>query len=232
MFALASAGRAWNSGLETGKNSDVDYLLALIAHLKETLPIDPERIYMSGFSNGSGMTQSFAAIHPELLAAIAPFNSRYSQPEAVRTLSAQVKARYDYRMPVWYVYGTRDFEYPVKESHNQYRQYNFWKEFNGIPQRRMWSVPECDIGVKGERVDHSGKRPNYPEGRFTTHRFYAADTGENLYNYTIVQDLPHAVDQAMPRLAWAYLSQFRRKKDGVLLRDSGRRVEDKHEETN
>ena len=41
-------------------------------------PIDPGRVYMSGFSNGSGMAQIFSVIHPELVAGVLAFNTRYA----------------------------------------------------------------------------------------------------------------------------------------------------------
>lgn len=65
---------------------DLNFLLALVENLTETQPIDTDRIYVSGWSNGCGMTQMLAVEASELFAAagcmsfylIAPPSSNYT----------------------------------------------------------------------------------------------------------------------------------------------------------
>lgn len=62
---------AWHAVFDLGqKADDVAFLSALIAHLKETLAVDPKRVYMAGHSSGAMMTYRYAAERGGDLAAI------------------------------------------------------------------------------------------------------------------------------------------------------------------
>ena len=64
---------AWNSWDFSGAApDDISFLSALIARMNADYGIDTCRTYMTGFSSGAMMTNSFAAAHPEKLVAIAP----------------------------------------------------------------------------------------------------------------------------------------------------------------
>ncbi|MDP3858408.1 MAG: PHB depolymerase family esterase [Stagnimonas sp.] len=54
---------------ETNPTDDVGYLNALIDSLVARYPIDPKRIYMTGYSQGGNMTVRFVCEHPEKIAA-------------------------------------------------------------------------------------------------------------------------------------------------------------------
>ncbi len=68
--------RHWNAGYccayaAESQNDDVGYLKLILDSLMEKLPIDRNRIFLSGFSNGGMMAYRFAAEFPEYVAAIA-----------------------------------------------------------------------------------------------------------------------------------------------------------------
>lgn len=70
-------GRTWNAGNCCGGSArddvdDVGFLAALIDRLKATLPVDPERVFMTGHSNGAMMTFRFACEQAGKVAAVAP----------------------------------------------------------------------------------------------------------------------------------------------------------------
>jgi len=65
----------WNSFLAPDGADDIGYTVALIQYMKEHYPVDPERVYLSGFSNGAGQAQAVAMLHPELIAAICHIES-------------------------------------------------------------------------------------------------------------------------------------------------------------
>lgn len=50
---------------------DTTFLLNLIDHIAQTYPVDRDRLYVSGFSNGGFMTQRLACDVPEVFAAFA-----------------------------------------------------------------------------------------------------------------------------------------------------------------
>jgi polyhydroxybutyrate depolymerase len=65
------------TGWNTGRRQDpaVDDLLyvdTLLTHLQESLCVDPQRIYATGFSNGGGMTAILACVFADRIAAFAP----------------------------------------------------------------------------------------------------------------------------------------------------------------
>src|SRR5262249_11834039 len=60
----------WNDGSGRGQHDDVDFLSAILDDL--ALDIDSQRVFMTGFSNGAGMTFRFAAERADRVAAIAP----------------------------------------------------------------------------------------------------------------------------------------------------------------
>ena len=53
---------------------------AMIEHARDTLPVDPDRIYLTGFSDGAIGTWQLAAQRPDLFAAIAPVSGRMGEP--------------------------------------------------------------------------------------------------------------------------------------------------------
>ncbi|NJD56616.1 MAG: hypothetical protein FIA94_09465 [Nitrospirae bacterium] len=66
----------WNAGFCCSDASpqggdDLEFFRELIAKLKVTLDIDPNRIYVAGFSNGGMMAYSLAARMPDVIAAAA-----------------------------------------------------------------------------------------------------------------------------------------------------------------
>jgi polyhydroxybutyrate depolymerase len=60
----------WNDGSGRGRHDDVGFLTAVLDDLAGQ--IDRNRIYVTGFSNGAGMTFRFASERADQIAAIAP----------------------------------------------------------------------------------------------------------------------------------------------------------------
>jgi polyhydroxybutyrate depolymerase len=70
----------WNvSGRAAGKPDDVAYLKQVIRRLSgRGICADPDHVFVTGASNGGGMTAALACAAPELLAAAAPVAGGYS----------------------------------------------------------------------------------------------------------------------------------------------------------
>jgi polyhydroxybutyrate depolymerase len=99
--------QVWNAGAGPGLivnrgPDDVAFLAAVIANLNKRAPVDPNRIYVTGFSNGAAMTFRFAAERSHLMAAIAP----------VAGYCPHV-SRMDRRVPTLFIVGTDDPLVPV-----------------------------------------------------------------------------------------------------------------------
>ena len=65
------AGYIWNSGQTDTGFDDVGFLAALIDRMEADYPVDPNRTFILGGSNGGQMAYRFACEHPERVAAVA-----------------------------------------------------------------------------------------------------------------------------------------------------------------
>ena len=84
--------------LPADEDWDIAKLERILAHLRNTLPVDPERIYLTGLSRGGHATWRWAAAEPGRFAAIAPVAGRGDSATA-----CALKA-----LPVWAFHGDRD----------------------------------------------------------------------------------------------------------------------------
>lgn len=78
--------------------ADSAFVKKLVEVLAERLPVDPRRVYATGFSNGAFLSYELARQHPSLFAAIAP----------VAGLDAADEAPHGRVVPVMHVHGRRD----------------------------------------------------------------------------------------------------------------------------
>lgn len=98
----------WNDGAAplsaTPANDDVAFLNALIDDTANRCAIDPRRVFVTGFSNGAGMTFRFAAEAADRVAAIAPVAGYcwVSDPRPSRPV------------PTLYTVGTHDLFIPLR----------------------------------------------------------------------------------------------------------------------
>lgn len=224
---------SWNMELEPGQEDDLAFCRALILYMIEHYPADPSRVYLSGFSNGAGMAQTVAMVYPELVAALGHIDSNwpgtrsgfsevdYQKVEPMR-IALEKKKTFDYRMPVWYTYGTREVSSPVYRGCTQQHQYDFWKLYNHIPvketpARQDPALPEH--GVDGDVSEVLRPDERYPAQYYTVQRFFSDDpVPQNLYNFALMHHKGHEVATGDAWLAWEYLKQYRRNEDGTVGR--------------
>lgn len=85
---------------------DAEALNALLDEALTQLPIDEDRIYLTGLSRGGAGTWSWACAHPERFAAVAPVCGG-GYPDAACRLK---------NVPVWVFHGAKDDVIPLSES--------------------------------------------------------------------------------------------------------------------
>lgn len=224
---------SWNIFMNEDEPDDVAFSEALIKYMIGNYPVDPSRVYLSGFSNGSSQAMVTAMMHPELVAAICPIDGNWPGErdcpsdvdyDKIRPMAQarRIQEKYDYRMPVWYTYGTREPSYPVYRRCTQQHQYDFWKLYNHIPVKE---TPEdgrenpYGVGVSGDETEILHTPGRHAEHWYSIHRFYSVDPEPvNLYNYVMMHDKGHEVAELDPCLGWEYVKHFRRKENGGLER--------------
>ena len=74
VFPDATIEDRWNGWDDPRLPSDMDFIMALVEHMGEVIPVDRRRIYVSGFSMGSMMTNALACAHPETFAGAIALN--------------------------------------------------------------------------------------------------------------------------------------------------------------
>ena len=84
----------------------VDVLNALLDEVIARLPVDTDRIYLTGLSMGGFGTWNFALAHPERFAAIAPICGGGSVEDICRLKD----------MPIWVFHGAKDDVVPLSEG--------------------------------------------------------------------------------------------------------------------
>lgn len=222
----------WNSSLEDPEAADdVGFAMALIDYMIARYPVDPRRVYLSGFSNGAAHAQVVALLHPDRIAAICHIDSNWPgkrvgpsevdyQDIVPFRLAMEKKKEYDYLIPVWYTYGSREPSYPVYAKCTQQYQYDFWKIYNHIavaetPSRE--NPDPCGCGVPGQVQERLRPSDRHPAHYYDVQRFYSEDDRHlNLFNYVVMHEKGHDVAQMDPALGWEYVKQFKRNRDGSL----------------
>lgn len=167
--------------------NDVHFFEELLNKLEAVLPIDSRRVYVTGFSNGAGMTFTLGAHFSKRIAAIAPVSS-----QSFTRIDSLARP-----LPVYYLIGTvdplipyhggkshllalpfgKDYEYtPVQES------VDAWVRLDGCP-----SQPQVLSHQNGVRVLRYGPGRNNSEVIFTTVE------GNGHHWPGTIEPLPHAI---------------------------------------
>lgn len=106
--------RTWNSGACEGyakskQIDDVAFIKALISHMVNKYNVDPDRVYVTGMSNGAMMAYRLAAEIPEQIAAVAAISG---------TLDIDA-AKITRPLPVLHFHGTADQHVPFDGGHGE-----------------------------------------------------------------------------------------------------------------
>jgi poly(3-hydroxybutyrate) depolymerase len=231
VYPWGSNRASWNSNMELAQMDDMAFAVALIQYMIANYPVDAQRVYLSGFSNGAAMAQIVAMVHPELIAAICQIDANWPGDRSGITeidyntfrpmaLALQKKETFDWRVPVWYTYGNREPSYPVYKGCTQQNQYDFWKLYNNItirPTPPRESPDPSGCGVPGDQYELLKPSTRHPHHEYDVQRFFTNDAEpQNYYNYIIMRDKGHEVAEKDPYLGWLFVKQFKRNSDGSV----------------
>ncbi|MGH2443887.1 MAG: alpha/beta hydrolase [Chloroflexota bacterium] len=125
----------------------LDLLLAFAGEIVDAYPIDPQRIYFGGFSQGAAMSGGMALLHPDVIAGAIMLSgylppdseSRYRLQEAGGHPFFQTHGTDDETIPLEYAHQTRDF---LSTAHVKltYKEYSIGHEVVGeeLADLRSW----------------------------------------------------------------------------------------------
>ena len=221
------------------------FIFALIKYLERKYAIDPTRIYLSGFSMGSMMTNALAAAYPEKFAAAAPCNAphlgylstlsgmaplimKLNPKSNIRNLTlepagkeSEVKKLADFKKQ------TFDYRMPVIQNIGLLDLEWSLTDPDG-PWRKTFDYWKEYNGIADQ--DRETESPyesglianeNVYDGldqRFLHHKWHSEDfPSKPLYELIYAKRMPHAVDLRQIELAWEFMKQFARNADGSLV---------------
>ena len=190
----------WNAVGMAADTDDIHYVMEALRAVKAAYPIDPERVYVSGHSNGSLMTQTLMAEKPLEFAAFAPQGAQFhmalnSTPEeaAGRDIPDDGILR-----PVWLMMGSEDIG-----DRDRIEPGNANDRF-------------IDMMCRLNHLDRS-QGQELENGSYRTLTF-ANEAGVPLVRFTGIQDTPHTFTPEMAQIYWdQFLCHFRRKADGSVV---------------
>ncbi|MDO4648389.1 MAG: PHB depolymerase family esterase [Eubacteriales bacterium] len=198
---------AWNIyDAWEGAPDELLFFDSMIEKICARYAIDTERIYATGHSLGSLMTQLLGMARPKTFAAIAPCSGvlflgakeKFAEKESV-------KNREDVELPVW-MFGGEHEEWlldavPTKEN------------VTGDSVKCWWKLNH----MEGDHpLDFEGYRQD--QGRWKNYEFKKASVP--MIRYTWVEEMPHATMTEMSYMIWDdFFSKFSRDKDGIIHYD-------------
>jgi polyhydroxybutyrate depolymerase len=109
--------RTFNAGsccgtAQTQDIDDVSYVTAVLSDALDDFPIDAQRVYATGFSNGGMMSHRLACALSDRIAAIAPVGGASGQFD--RALNQYYACNPARRIPVLHIHATNDRNYPYE----------------------------------------------------------------------------------------------------------------------
>lgn len=183
---------AWNIFEEDDRPDELAFFRTLLDTLCTQYPVDPSRVFATGHSWGSLMTQMLGLAMPERFAAIAPCSGVFFGGAENKMLPLDcIKNRPDIALPVWMFCGEREeFLIDAVPKNDNATGFNIamWLKNNHMDKQ----IPE----------DWADCTP-IADGRWNN-RFFDRD-GVPMVRFTSVSYMPHAT---MPEMSFRIWEQF------------------------
>lgn len=194
--------------------------VGLVEKLKGKYPIDPERIYVTGFSMGGIKSWDCYQEYPQYFAAAAP-TSATTEPGVNVQFQKSPKLNDSICLPVFYVGGEKS---PLPEIALQHERclerMRYVLKTNGALKKEnvvyndksTWEDPRW--AVKG---DYEVSLPSWEkEGRVMTLELFESEGGKVYSVFGSINDQQHELHQHQCEVAYRYMSCFRRLADGTV----------------
>ena len=208
--------------VENHLNSTATETMALLAHLKAAYPIDPERIYASGFSMGGCKTWDLFQEYPEAFAGLAPMSATFEVGLNVYGQPAPKPINESTPVPLFYVGGEQTPlpELPFQAEKCRARMAYVLRVNRAtagydvtMDNQADWASPI--FGVHGDETEQVFDPDR--DAVLTLERFRSAG-GEVYTVFGSVDNQGHECRYHSCEQAWRFLSGFRRMADGRITR--------------
>ena len=190
-------------------------IIDVIEELKDRYSIDEKRIYIGGFSMGSGKSWDMFQEYPELFAGLAPASALFPLHNNMFGKSLEDGINTTVPVPLFYSGGEKSHltELPFQGKDGVERiQYaakvnGLKKNFETISfdEKEKWEDPV--FGVAGDRVEEI---PDETRGSVLTIRYYDSEDGVCRTALASVSGQVHECRHHTNENAWKFISQFTR----------------------
>lgn len=222
---IQGPGPAWD--LSSPDSSDTRFIEKVVADVEAKDNADPRRIYMQGFSLGSGMSYIMGITHPDLFAAVSPNSGIGPMSKETEARIAELKAKSDVRIPMIMVYGnvdtggSTDGKIPaqgvIRGAFDEVKAYDHITTPDRTELYHSAYSDPYEVLVPGATLVRGGVDQRYPKGRFGIYRYHSDDAKPlDLFSFVWVEDLAHGGDPRQAQLEWDYFKQWQRNADGSL----------------
>ena len=129
----------WQHAVGEVGDRDLHFFDALLARLKKDYPVDPQRIYATGHSNGGGFTYLLWKARPDVFAAVAPCSAGAKYSPELTPKPALISG------------GKED---PIVKFESQEREVDALQKVNGCdPQGAPWADGQGDaVSLEGRHA--------------------------------------------------------------------------------
>lgn len=198
---------AWNVMREEGPDEN-RFFRYMLEKISEEYPVDRERVYITGHSYGSMMTQRLAITETELFAAAAPCSGVFFDAKAldIRTLPEVAVRPGEPEIPVWMFTGEYEawlFPHIPKEDNITGDSILYWQKTNHLKEE-----------LPAEDDDRWIRKDRWNDLVFTN------DEGIPMVRYTWVSDMPHATTEEMSFRIWEEFFSRLSRTDGKVRMDA------------
>jgi len=219
---LNGQGNAWD--FDAPETNGSRAIGQVIDEMAANYGIDRGRVYLQGFSIGSGMTFVEGVTHPQLFAAVSPNSGLGDFEPAVTQRIADNEAK-GLRLPMIVVYGSQDRQstndglIPAKGVLRNVIE--TMKTYDGVttPDRTQLFqsayAPPYEVLLPGGKFSQTGPEIGYPKGRLERYDYLSAD-GKPIFSWVWVTDMPHGQAVGEAQLEWNFFKSWRRNSDGSL----------------
>ena len=187
----------------------------MIGELKRRYPVDPRRVYATGFSMGSGKTWDLYQQYPELLAGVMPCSALF--PVRTTLFGEKVTGRINEDVPVPVFYSGGE-ESPLPELPSQGEgcvervKYvaavnGLKKDFGGLDFQDKENWEDRFMGIPGDRVE---KIYDPTRDSTLTVRYYDSRDGVCRTAFAGVSGQMHECRMHSCENAWKFISRFSR----------------------
>lgn len=219
---LNAPGNRWD--FDAPETNGSQAIGQVIDEMAANYGVDRGRVYLQGFSIGSGMTFVEGVTHPQLFAAVSPNSGLGDFEPAVmqRITDNETKGL---RLPMIVVYGAQDRQsstdgqIPAKgvlrNVIDTMKTYDDVKTPDGTKLFQSVNTAPYDVLVPGGKFSQTGPEVGYPKGRLERYDYTSAD-GKPMFSWVWVVDMPHGQAVGEAQLEWNFFKSWRRNSDGSL----------------